>query len=318
MKKLLGLGCVLMLAACGGDGGTDSGTPLDTPGGTDTPSGEDAGGGCGTDGLDCLETETGAPDFTCTPTAPTGEDRTITFRLVSRGTSTTPFMGSFEVWTNNSIGADCAAAATDCQAFTTAADGTVMGTVPGNWYAYRAAASATARTFETVGYNRQPAAAGGTDDITAIDTTIFNVAITSIRTGLTRDTADAILIGDMADCMGDGLAGVTVRFFDSAGTELLSGTGPTDMGVAYRVGGALPSARLRTTDTSGGYAAANVPVGDGTVNVVTYGTMMMGGAREVIGCEQVSVSAGAITVLSLGPSRSDYTAGSFCATMTGG
>jgi hypothetical protein len=191
-----------------------------------------------------------------------------------------------------------------------------MGTVPGGWYAYRVPANATAMTFETVGYNRPPADMGGTDTITAIDATIFNTAITLVRMGLSRDMADAILLGDVGDCDGEGMSGVTVRLFDGMGTELLPGTMPTDMGLAYRAGGSLPNSRLRTTDTSGGYAAANVPVGTGTVYVVAYGTEMMGGAREVIACESVSVSAGAITIISLGPARSDYATGSFCDMMT--
>lgn len=306
MKKLLGLSAVLMLAACGGGGGTDAPAPVDTP-----PS------GCGTDGLPCLAIDGGAPDLACTPTAPTGAARDLNFRLVSRGTSTTPISGPFEIWTNNVIGATCAGDS-NCIALTADATGMAMGNVPGNWYAYRVPANATEMTFETVGYNRPPGAMGETDDITAIDATIFNTAIMLIRMGLTRDTADAILLGDMGDCDGEGMSGVTVRFFTSAGTELTPGTGPTDMGVAYRAGGALPNARLTTTDTSGGYAAANVPVGDGTVYVVTYGTRMMGGTREVIGCESVSVSPGAITIISLGPARSDYAAGSVCDMMTGG
>lgn len=310
MKKLLGLGCVLVLGACGGgSGGTDAPAPVDSPVASDAP------GACtGSDGLPCLAIEGGDENLVCDSTAPSGADRDINFRLVSRGTSTRAIAGTFEVWTNNAIGTDCATDA-NCIALTAGADGMAMGTVPGNWYAYRAAANAGAMTFETVGYNRPPSAAGGTDDITAIDATIFNTAIMLIRSGLTRDMADAILLGDQSDCDGEGMSGVTVRFFTSDGTELTSGTGPTDMGVAYRAGGALPSSRLTTTDTSGGYAAANVPVGDGTVYVVTYGTTENGGARGVIGCESVSVSPGAITIISLGPARSDYAAGSLCETM---
>jgi hypothetical protein len=311
MKKLLGLGCVLMLGACGGGtGGTDAPAPVDSPSGTDAP------GACvGSDGLPCLAIEGGDENLACDETAPSGADRDINFRLVSRGTSTRPIAGPFEIWTNNTLGADCAADPDNCFELTAGADGMAMGTVPGNWYAYRAPANAGAMTFETVGYNRPPAAAGGTDDITAIDATIFNTAIMLIRSGLTRDMADAILLGDQSDCDGEGMSGVTVRFFTAAGTELTSGTGPTDMGVAYRAGGALPSSRLTTTDTSGGYAAANVPVGDGVVYVVTYGTTENGGERGIIGCESVSVSPGAITIISLGPARTDYEAGTLCATM---
>jgi hypothetical protein len=39
----------------------------------------------------------------------------------------------------------------------------------------------------------------------------------------------------------------------------------------------------------------------------------VGGAEELIGCEEGRVVAGGITVLVIGPLRSDYPAGSACA-----
>lgn len=319
--KLLALNCVVALGAltaCGGtatpDGGVDTGsTTMEDTGGVMV----DAPGAClGTDGLPCLAITGGDPaNMACTPTAPTGPARDVTFRLVKRGLSTTPIAGPFEIWRTNVLGATCAGNP-DCTELTAGADGTVMGNIPEDWYAYRSPRNEAAMTFDTVGYNR-PSSTGSNNDITAIDATIFSAAIVAIRMGIARDLADGIITGDVADCDGEGVSGATVRFFRNDGTEEMVGTGPNDMGVAYRAGGALPSARLTTTDNSGGYAAANVPIGDGLINVVSYGTLTAGGTREVIGCEQVSVGAGVVTILSLGPARSDYPAGSFCATMTG-
>jgi hypothetical protein len=317
-RKLLALSCVLSvgasgLVACGGtttmDAGTDTGTEMVDTGGTPV----DAPSACGTDGLPCLAiNRTRDPaNMACTPTAPTGADRAITFNLIKRGASSAAIAGDFEIWTNNTLGATCAGDS-NCVALTAAADGNVMGTVPGSWYAYRVPQNAAAGTFPTVGYNRAPAAAGGTDTITALEVAILTTALGGIRMGISRDLADGIILGDMADCDGEGLAGVTTRLFRNDGTEVAPGTAATDMGLAYRAGGVFPVATLRTTDESGGYAAANVPLGDGIINIVTYGTLAAGGDREVIGCEQVSVGMGVVTILSLGPLRSDYPAGSYC------
>jgi len=324
--KLLAMNCALALTlvACGDDPGTDAGTDTNVEV-TDTGGVEvDApvATGCGTDGLRCLTIGTdhmGTPNMACLgqETAPMGDDREISFNLVKRGTATTDIAGPFEIWTSNVIGASCAAASADCIAVDEVTGGNAMATVSGGWYAYRAAANAAANTFATVGYNRPPAAAGGTDTITTIDAGVFSAAINLIRMGLARDIEDGILLGDAADCDGASLEGVTVRIFNNAGTELAPGTEPNDMGLAYRSDGALPAPRFTTTDESGGYAAANVPIpADDLVNVVTYGTLAEGEARRVIGCEQVSVAANVVTILSLGPSRMDYPVGSVCAMMT--
>lgn len=318
-KKLLALSCMLsvgsagVLVACGPaamtDAGTDTGTVEDTSMPIDAPT------GCvGTDGLPCLGINRARDpaNMACTPTAPTGADRAITFNLIKRGATSAPIAGDFEIWTNNTLGATCAGDS-NCILLTAAADGNVMGTVPGSWYAYRVPQNAAAGTFPTVGYNRAPSAAGGTDTVTAIEVAILTTALGGIRMGISRDLADGIILGDMADCDGEGLAGVTTRLFRNDGTEVAPGTAATDMGLAYRAGGVFPVATLRTTDESGGYAAANVPLGDGIINIVTYGTLAAGGDREVIGCEQVSVGMGVVTILSLGPLRSDYPAGSYCA-----
>lgn len=320
-KKLLALSCVLSvgasgLVACGGtttmDAGTDTGTGTVDTGGT--PVDAPATGCTGTDGLPCLTINRGnPPDMACTPTAPTGAARDVSFRLVKRGLTTTPIAGPFEVWTTNVLGTDCAGSA-DCLELTAGADGMVNGSIPADWYAYRVPVNAGAMTFATVGYNR-PSETASANDVTAIDASIFATAIGLIRMGISRDMADGIVIGDMADCDGEGLNGTTVRFFRNNGTEEMLGTAATDMGLAYRAGGALPNPMLRSTDDSGGYAAANVPLGDGLINVVTYGTLTAGGAREPIGCEVVSLGAGVVTILSLGPLRSDYEAGSYCATL---
>jgi hypothetical protein len=325
--KLLAMNCALALTlvACGGDdpevdAGTDTGGEVTDTGGVEVDA--PVAAGCGTDGLRCLTIgadHMGTPNMACLgqETAPMGDDREISFNLIKRGLSSTDITGPVEIWTNNIIGADCAAAGDDCFVLDETMAANAMGTVSGGWYAYSADANATANTFATVGYNRPPAAAGGTDTITTIDAAVFASAINLIRSGLARDVEDGILLGDAADCDGEALEGVTSKIFDNTGTELAPGTAPNDMGLAYRSDGALPNPSFLTTDESGGYAAANIPIpSDGIVNVVIYGTLEEGGDRQVIGCEQVSVAPNVVTILSLGPSRMDYPAGSVCAMMT--
>lgn len=325
--KLLAMNCALALSlvACGDpdpdtDAGTDTGGEMTDTGGVETDA--PVASGCGTDGLRCLtigNDHMGTPNMAClgSETAPAGDDREISFNLVKRGLSTVNITGPFELWHTNVIGASCAAAGADCEVIDETEAANAMATVGGSWYAYRAAANATANTFATVGYNRPPAEAGGTDTITTIDAAVFASAINLIRSGLARDVEDGILLGDAADCDGAALEGVTSKLFGNDGVEIAPGTQPNDMGLAYRSDGALPNPAFLTTDESGGYAAANVPIpSDGLVNVVIYGTLAEGEDRRVIGCEQVSVEPNVVTILSLGPSRSDYPAGSFCEMIT--
>lgn len=289
-----------------------------------TDAGSDAGGvcaQCGSDGLPILTVGPAAAPVPANLDCPTraepapGTASPRTFRLISRGTATADIPnGDFEIWPTNSVGADCAAAGTDCIALTSGADATVMGTIEGDFYAYRVPENSTAMTYQAIGYNFFPDG-DGENEITTIPVAIFRAAISLIRPGMMADPADGILTGDVTDCDGEGMRGVTIRLFDSTGAEIVDGTGATDPGHAYRRGGSLPDtlARLPTTDDSGGYAAGNLPIlTDPRIAVVAYGAAAPGGDRVIIGCEQVTIGTNAITILSFGPYRSDYEAGNLC------
>lgn len=307
-----------LLAGCPSNNtGTDGGPPpgTDTGPGTDAPV---ATGCLGSDGLPCLTIGSASANMpanmACSPTEPAaGTASSRTLRLVSFGTSTTPIPnGAFEVWTNNAVGTDCAASS-DCMALMSGGDGTVSVTLDDSFYAYLVPQNAMAMTYRAIGYNRT-AEASGTNDVVAIPSALFMTAIGLIRSGFMADPADGILTGDVSDCDGEAVRGATIRIFDSAGAEIdMSDTGALTPGLAYRRDGVLPSASLTTTDYSGGYAAGNLPIlADPRVAVVAYGTTTEGGARDIIGCEEVVIGTNAITILSFGPYRSDYGTGNLC------
>jgi hypothetical protein len=275
---------------------------------------------CGSDGLPILTVGSTADPMPANMDCPTraeppaGTASTRTFRLISRGTSTADIPnGDFEIWPSNAVGGDCAAAGAECIALTSGADALVTASLEGDFYAYRVPQNSAAMTYTAIGYNFSPDG-DGENEITTIPVAIFSAAITLIRSGMMADPADGILTGDVTDCDGEGMRGVTVRLFDSAGAEIVDGTGPLDPGHAYRANGSLPSRMLPTTDYSGGYASGNLPIiaADPRIAVVAYGTAAPGGEREIIGCEEVTIGTNAITILSFGPYRSDYAAGNLC------
>ena len=293
--------------------GTDSGPVADT-------GPPDAGpAACGADGLPCLTVGTASmnmpADMACTRSEPApGTASSRTLRLVARGTGIAPIMnGAFEIWPGNAVGATCTAPA--CVMLTSGAtDGTVTTSLDDGYFAYHVPQNASAMTYRAIGYNRT-ASAGATTDIIATPSAIFMAAIGGIRMGFMADPVDAILLGDVSDCDGEEMRGVTVRMFAADGTEIMNPAtvGPLDPGLAYRNAGVFPRADMTTTDYSGGYAAGNIPIlADPRVAVVAYGTTTMGGTRGIIACEEVVVGANAMTFLSFGPYRSDYPVGNLC------
>jgi hypothetical protein len=155
--------------------------------------------------------------------------------------------------------------------------------------------------------------AGGNLATAGFSTSSISVVSTLLGRRFQAATAGAIS-GQAADCNGHAMANAEARVFHGA-TQVVNGpacdqTSPRITGLE----GTAPTSRHPGLTGSGGtFVGANVPVGD-DYHVELWGVTTAGSAPRLIGCEEGRVVAGGITVLTIGPLRSDYVAGSACAT----
>lgn len=120
-----------------------------------------------------------------------------------------------------------------------------------------------------------------------------------------------VVSGQIHDCAGQTLAGVNVRVY-VGGAEVVTGfasdrTSPRITGME----GTSPT-RSGLTGDGGTFAAVNVPLAD-TCHVEAWGVFPGESTPQLIGCEVCVVGAGALSVVTIGPLRTDYAAGSECA-----
>lgn len=167
-------------------------------------------------------------------------------------------------------------------------------------------------TAEVYAYNQAwPTTAGA--DFATNGFSSSSVSLVSSLLGRTLQTATAGAISGQAnDCMGNHLTGAEARVFHGADQIV---TGPSCDRTSPRITGleGTSPTRLGFTGSGGTFVGANVPAGDG-YHVELWGVTTTGGTEELIACEEGQVVAGGITVLVMGPLRSDYPAGSACAT----
>lgn len=286
-------------------------------------AGRDAGGGgedsgppptpivLATDGDDQV-----APDFTsCQPrTAPAGSGDS-TFTVTAEDFfDNNPVEGlQVQFFPDNTPSLDGTCTGT-CQAVTTNASGqaTVMGSA-GAWYAYRVLAGEGINTGTPADYigvvqvNEETPEDGGDATLNVVKNMTRNLILSLLGVSAEDDTA--VVTGVASDCQGRDLANVTLRIFDSTG-EIDLGFASTGPRAFYFDGNSTPSGRQRLTNTDGLYGAANVPLpADNTLRVELWGTLTEGGSPEMLGCETVQVGADGITIINVGPTRTDGPSG---------
>lgn len=206
-----------------------------------------------------------------------------------------------------------------CQALTTDATGhvTVMGHT-GGWYGYRVFAHSGhthSTTFlDSVQVNEvAPMAAGATVVGNAVSVQTQEV-ITAAEL-LTRAPGSYIIAGRFFDCANNDLSNVIVRAFHEDGSEVFAGESPSAPHVAYFDGDENPDANATYSNTDGLYAVINVPpVGDHeAMRVEAWAFTGTGtGAATMIGCEVVEAFSNGVSIVNIGPQRSDYEASSAC------
>lgn len=190
-----------------------------------------------------------------------------------------------------------------------------MGNVPvmdneGSWYAYRlqagmgAQAGAPREYIEVVQFNEAAPGAGGSENLNAVQAATRNTIVTLL--GLGQEEGTATITGVLSDCGGNSIANATIRAFNDSGEIALPLRGRTGTRQFYFGDTNLPAASQEFTNFNGLYGATNLPIpASGSIRIELWGSLTDGGAPEMLGCENVPVTAGGIVILNVGPTRSD-------------
>ncbi len=321
-KVGLFLGLLGALGACGTTPApTDSGiTPTDGGGGYPFPELPLA-----TNGTTSNPTAENAV-YTClgTETVPTpGAEISYTFEL--RGFGSGDAVANARVFffpDNIPQTIDCAAGTCtgSCVSFMTdtMGNGSVMGPASA-WYAYsicpRAGATMASTYVDSLQINEgAPSAGGGAVEGNAVSVSTLNLIPAAF--GFTRVPTTAIVAGEIHDCDGDAVRGGYIRLFDGDGDELVSVPDVNDAPhIQYFDGNENPDGSTTFSQVDGLYAAANIPgpaSGFAPVRVEAYGVIAEGGPVVLLGCESVGVYQNGVSIVNIGPLRSDYPAGHPC------
>lgn len=183
----------------------------------------------------------------------------------------------------------------------------------GGWYAYRIeAGTATHNSIPeeyvaAVQYNEVTPAAAGMGTMNAVRQSTVNT-LTSLLL-INQQPGTAIVTGTITDCDEESIANARVRIFDSSG-EIVLGTDRNGPKSFYFNGDAFPNANERETNVDGLYGAGNIPIpANGQIRVELWGVITEGGEPEMLGCEEVGAVADGLTIINVGPTRSDGPSG---------
>lgn len=308
--------CLVCVLALGVASACDNGGNGDPDAGTDAGGGGEDSGPEPTPVVMATEGDTQVPaDYSCSPAAPTASgDSTFTITaedFLDGG----PVEGlTVHFFADNMPSLDGTCTGT-CQSVTTDSMGqaTVMGSA-GGWYAYRVLAGegilagTPSDYLGVVQVNEVTPADGGESGLNVVKVSSRQLILGLL--GVSAEDNTIVVTGQASDCMGRPVSNATLRVFDSSGEVELGFTssGPRAF---YFNGSSVPLGAQRDTNTDGLYGAANVPIPtDNQVRVELWGTTTEGGSPEILGCENVQVSSvDALTIINMGPMRSDAPAG---------
>ncbi|MDQ3038099.1 MAG: hypothetical protein M3Y87_37250 [Myxococcota bacterium] len=263
---------------------------------------------------------TGTPDLACIgsrarPTAGAPVDTTFELRDFE---SDSP-VSNARVWFfgDNVVRATCDAPS--CTEVTTDASGNAAVDVPsGGWYAYRVfprpGATAAMSVIDSMQYN-EPAPTAGGGSVTANSVSEGTLALIPAVVNILRQPGTALLAGVVQDCNETPMYGAIVRVFDGD-TELVEGERVEQPHYRYFNGDSFPSDSSTFTHADGLYVGIQIPVpagADDQLRVEAWGRPTEGEAPRRIGCEAVRVLPNAVTIINIGPERSDYPVGHPCA-----
>jgi hypothetical protein len=314
-----GLGILLALAATacgGGGGGTDAATPRDTNATTD-----DAGPTPSILPAPTQALGTTPADFACrgSATAPTpGDMIPVTMSLLSFGQDgdhapdvRVCFCADNVLSPEAIAGTGCGA----CQDGTSSTTGEVSFMArAGGWYAYRVFAhmGPTSRTtfLDSAQVNETaPMTAGGTIDGNAVSALTANTIPAAEL--ISRTPGSTTIAGRVLDCDGP-IRGAIIRAFHADGSEIPEGVNVGDSHYRFFNGTESPDSNATFTAGDGLYITANVIAASAgeVIRVETWANV--DGVDAQIGCEAISIFPNGISIVNVGPMRSDYPAGHPC------
>lgn len=253
----------------------------------------------------------GPADYACrgTRTAPTGGDEVSFTGSVEDFFTEMAVEGlTVQYFPDNlpSVDGSCMGS---CVELTSNASGDVSLSGPeGGWIAYRVQAGdgvqagASREYIEAVQSNVVVPAEGGSENLIAVSASTRATIISLL--GVSPQDGTATITGQVTDCAEGAVQHARVRVFDSSG-EVEFGSDRSGPRTFYFAGG-TPNARQRATNTDGIFGATNVPIPAGEpVRVEIWGSMADDEPEELLGCEETVVIADGITIINIGPLRSD-------------
>lgn len=318
---------LLSLTACGGSSATPDAGTHDAAAAGDAGAAVCSGPVTRTDltATTTGEDGSGTPDYTClgTTTAPVGGDPVATsFRLAVFGQDG-QYARNTRVWffADNVITDTCG---DGCEEVMSGDDGVATTSVhphASGWYAYRvfqnlSGGTDATRYTDSVQYNEPaPATAGQSVDGNAV--ALSTIQIIPLSLGLSREPGTTILSGRVQDCAGNDVGGAIVRVFDPSGNEILEADEALAEGTHYRYFRRLgdesrPSNEQPSTNYEGLYAVINVAQSENLYRVEAWG-VDGSGDPQLLGCEAIRTLADGVSIVNVGPLRSDYSADHPCA-----
>jgi hypothetical protein len=297
----------LALAVGCDDGGTggedDAGTapslPVLTTGTIDAPT-------SGSPNLACLGTATQP-----TPGAPV--DVTLELRDFEMDFP----VSNTRVWffRDNEIGESCDAPV--CTELMTDSSGNAIVSAPASgWYAYRVfprmGATAGMTVIGSMQLNEPAPAAAGSVVANAVSQGTINLIPAVL--GIGRQPGTAVLAGTVMDCDETPVYGAIIRLFDGD-TEITQGELATEPQYRYFDGDSFPSDSQPHTHVDGLYVGVQIPPPSttGSLRIEAWGRPTEADAPRRIGCEATRALADEVTIINIGPERSDYPVGHPCA-----
>jgi hypothetical protein len=246
-----------------------------------------------------------------------GTDITYPFQL--RGFGSGDEVRTARVWffPDNILADTCTGS---CIEFTTDMMGNGSVTSPASgWYAYRVfqrnGATMASTYVDSVQVNEPaPGPGGGTVEANAVSVSTLNLIPAAY--GFMRVPTTAIVAGEVQDCDGDQVRGAIVRLFNADGSEIIHDPeGVTAPHIQYFDGMENPDNATEYTQVDGLYAAANLTApatGFGSIRAEAWGIPSEGAELTRLGCEVVGIYSDGVSIVNIGPERSDYPLGHPC------
>ena len=249
-------------------------------------------------------------DFSCmgTRTQPAGgADLSFTFTVEDFQEGNPAPDVCFEFYTDNVVPMDdgtCDGMTTDDSGNATVSD------AAGSWYAYRVfpkmGPTPATTVVGSVQYNEPaPDMMGETATGNSVSQATINLIPTVL--GFRRAAGTAVLAGQVQDCADDPVYGAHIRAYTADGTEIVEGMRQSDPHYRYFDGNDFPNSTQPWSHVDGLFAAANFPAdAAGTPFFLElWGRLTEDGPVMLLGCEEGRLFPDTVTILNIGPLRSD-------------